>query len=152
MPELRQNFIARNRLVSALAYVVIITEAAEKSGSLITAGFALEQGKTVFAVPGPITSSTSRGCNNLIKSGALPLTDVAQIIEELGLEKSEKRKIAASSPEEQIIIDIINQGISDGEEIQVLSKLEAALFSQTLTMMELSGIIRPLGNNQWGIC
>jgi DNA processing protein len=70
----RSNFIARNRLVSGLADVLIITEAALKSGSLHTARFALEQGKTVMAVPGNITSPTSEGCNNLIKSGAAPIT------------------------------------------------------------------------------
>ena len=80
MPALRQNFIARNRIVSALADVVIITEAAEKIGSFITAGFAREQGKTVFVVLGSITSSTIRCYNNHIKIGALSLIDVAQII------------------------------------------------------------------------
>jgi DNA processing protein len=63
----KSSFIARNRLVSGLASALLITEASERSGSLHTANFALEQGKEVLAVPGPITSDTSAGCNNLIK-------------------------------------------------------------------------------------
>src|SRR5690606_28976050 len=70
----RENFIARNRIIAALAEGVLITEAAENSGSLHTARFAIELGLPVLAVPGPINSSTSVGTNNLIKAGAIPVT------------------------------------------------------------------------------
>src|SRR5690606_31674085 len=69
-PPLQHHFIERNRLVSGLSDGVLITEAAAKSGTIHTAGFALDQGKTVMAVPGNITSELSKGTNNLIKSGA----------------------------------------------------------------------------------
>lgn len=69
VPPLREYFPARNRLISGLADVILVMEAREKSGSLITAGFALEQGKDIYALPGPVTSALSRGCNELINDG-----------------------------------------------------------------------------------
>src|SRR5581483_6362118 len=78
-PSYPINFVARNRIIAGLADALLITEAALRSGSLHTARFALEQGKTVMAVPGNITSPISEGCNNLIKSGAIPITDVEDI-------------------------------------------------------------------------
>jgi predicted Rossmann fold nucleotide-binding protein DprA/Smf involved in DNA uptake len=80
-PISKANFIERNRIVSGLCDVLLlITEAAVNSGSLHTARFALEQGKTVMAVPGNINSPTSEGCNNLIKSGAVPVTNGGRCI------------------------------------------------------------------------
>src|SRR5207244_4380589 len=79
-PAFRGNFIARNRLVSGLSDALLITEAAEKSGSLHTARFALEQGREVLAVPGNITSITSAGTNNLLKAGAAPVTSYEDVM------------------------------------------------------------------------
>lgn len=108
-PPLKQNFVARNRLVAALSDVVLITEAAEASGSLITARFGIEQNKTVAAVPGPITSGQSVGTNNLIKSGAVPVTEAEDILHILGIqaEKRNKTEVFGDTAEEQKVIDLI---------------------------------------------
>jgi DNA processing protein len=148
------NFVARNRIVSALADAVLVTEAALKSGSLHTARFALEQGKDVLAVPGNITSATSEGANNLIKRGAIPVTGASDVLAALGFKP--KRTSSASKPaganaSEQLVLDLIASGASDGLELQAGSALEPALFNQTLTMLELTGKIRPLGANQWAL-
>jgi DNA processing protein len=90
-------FPRRNRLISGLARVVVVVEAAVGSGALITADCALDQGRAVLAVPGPITSPTSLGCNKLIQQGAKPALAVADILEELGL-GSEERTESARAP------------------------------------------------------
>lgn len=150
-PPLKQNFVARNRLVAALSDVVLITEAAEASGSLITARFGIEQNKTVAAVPGPITSGQSIGTNNLIKSGAVPVTEAEDILQILGVKASAtaRTEIFGDTAEEQIIIDLMQTGITALEELQKQSQLDPAIFSQTITMLEISGKIRPMGAAHW---
>jgi len=147
----RTNFIARNRLIAGLAKVVLITEAAEKSGSLHTAHFALEQGKDVLAVPGSIYNPMSVGANNLIKAGAMPVTDVADVLRALGItEKSKRRqKPKGSTPEEQLLLDLLAAGTHDCDALQAGSGLEAARFNQTLTMLEITGAIHSTGGGQW---
>lgn len=146
---LKSNFIARNRLISGLSDIVVVTEASEKSGTLHTANFALSQGKTVMAVPGTITSPYSKGTNNLIKSGAIPITDVSDIIFKLGLPDSRKQVINATNQEEYIILSLLSNGVRDGHELLQLSQLDTQLFNQTLTMLEINGQITALGANQW---
>jgi DNA processing protein len=149
-PGLRQQFIARNRLISGLSEAVLITEAAEKSGSLHTAQFALEQGRTVFAVPGNITSATSAGTNNLIKAGALPVTDPSDVLSAMGWDTNLKpQQIIAGSPAELAVLTAMKSGITDSAELLVASKLDVQEFNQTLTMLEIQGRIRPLGAGHW---
>jgi DNA processing protein len=149
----KQNFIARNRLIAGLAQAVLITEAAEKSGSLHTARFALEQGKDVLSVPGNISSPTSIGANNLLKAGATPVTSYLDVLHALGLEEKEVKvsQLKGSNEHEQKLLDLLSQGINDGEDLLKQSQLPVSLFSQTLTMLEISGKVRSLGANQWSL-
>ena len=149
----RWSFLERNRLVSGLADAVIITEAAERSGTLNTAAHALSQGRDVFAVPGNITSPLSAGCNALLKQGAYPATeakDILQIIAPEQLKKPGQSQLPlGSSPEETIIISLIASGVRSGDQLQQQSGLSASNFSTALTMLEINGVIKPLGANNW---
>jgi len=146
------NFIARNRLISGISQAVLITEAAQKSGSLHTARFALEQGKDVLAVPGNITSPMSAGTNNLIRSGAAPVTCAADIFMELGIKPPVQKAVPkGSNPDEQAVLDLIYKGIAGGAELQRQSGLDIQKFNQTLTMLEITGKIHSPGANQWSL-
>lgn len=153
-PTYKQNFVARNRLVSGLADALLITEASEKSGSLHTARFALEQGKDVLAVPGNITVPSSVGTNNLFKRGyAAPVTSYQDVLQALGMEdiRPGSSKICGDNPQEQMLLDLLYDGIADGADLLERSRLEVSLFNQTLTMLEIGGKVRPLGANQWSL-
>ncbi len=153
-PTYPGNFVARNRIASGLADAVLITEAAEKSGTLHTARFALEQGKEVLAVPGNITSPTAAGTNNLIKSGATPVTCAEDIFHVLGIAPTSAHRTKrpqGSTPEEQVLLDLLHAGTSNGSELLAQSKLDIRIFNQTLTMLEIRGHIRPLGGNNWAL-
>jgi DNA processing protein len=152
MQSFRSNFIARNRLVAGLGDAVLITEASDKSGTIHTANFALDQGKTVMAVPGNITSPNSRGTNNLIKSGALPVTEAEDILSVLGIDSKNNQQLSLpSNKEEASILTILQSGVSDVNELQTKSGLSSRDFNQHLTMLELSGKIKPLGGGHWSI-
>jgi DNA processing protein len=145
------QFVARNRIVSGLARGVLITEAAEKSGSLHTANFALEQGREVFAVPGNITSMLSVGTNNLIKVGATPVTSIEDVLNVLGLEAAHRppAKILAANEEEHRVLTLLADGVSEADALLKQSKLAPIIFNQTLTMLEISGKVRAAGNGNW---
>lgn len=147
----RENFVARNRIISGLSLAVLITEAAERSGSLHTANFALEQGREVLAVPGNITSQTSIGTNNLIKTGATPITCVEDVLQALKIEaiNPKEKVIEAATEDEHKIITLLKEGITDGDELLTRSELKPAIFNQTLTMMEITGKVKPAGNGTW---
>lgn len=149
----RWNFVARNRIIAALADAVLIPEAALKSGSLHTARYALELGREVLAVPGPITSPTSEGTNNLLKHGAIPVTEANDVFFVLGITPAEQAKVKPKSdnPSEQLILDLLASGVIDGAELLAKCGQQPSEFNQTLTMLELAGQIRSLGANNWAI-
>jgi DNA processing protein len=150
----KQNFVARNRLVAGLSQVLLITEAAEKSGSLHTARFALEQGKDVLAVPGNITSQISVGTNNLLKSGAMPVTSYLDVLHALGLEDRLRRplkEVRGRNAHEQTVLDLLVKGINDGDQLLKQTNLTISEFNQVLTMLEIGGQIRSLGTNHWSL-
>lgn len=150
MTPRKYHFIARNRLIAALADAVLIPEAVEGSGSLHTARFALDIGHEVLAIPGPITSAQSVGTNNLIKSGARLVSSAQDIVDALGIRTVQSPQSSASdSPEEAKIIELLSRGVSDAEIMQPQSGLEPTVFLQTLTMLEITGRVRALGNNHW---
>ncbi len=138
----KHQFIARNRLIAGLCQAVVITEAAAKSGSLHTAEFALEQGTEVFAVPGNITSPTSEGTNSLIKTGATPVTSAEDILQVMDIEAEQQISTNQRTPEEQTIIELMQNGLDDLVTLRLQSKLEPAVFTQTLTMLEVSDSIK----------
>ncbi|HSW81279.1 MAG TPA: DNA-processing protein DprA [Candidatus Saccharimonas sp.] len=152
-PTYQSNFIARNRIVTGISDGLIVVEANARSGTMHTAGFALEQGRSVMAVPGNITSPASEGCNNLIKTGARPITSVQDVLDELGLiEKDMQISLPlGDSPQEQTLLQLLASGVRDGDELQKKSGITPTLFAQTMTMLEINGKIRALGANQWGI-
>ena len=149
----KTNFVARNRLVAGLSDAIVITEAAEASGSLHTAQFARKQGKPVLAVPGNITSPGSVGTNGLIKAGAAPVTSYKDILKALGLTEHTRpaKDIQGANGTEQAILDLILGGTNDGEVLLRESGLDISLFNQTLAMLEITGKIRLVAANQWAI-
>ena len=151
-PIHKQNFIARNRIMATLGDALLITEAAEKSGSLHTARFALEQGKTILVVPGDINRNTYIGCNNLIKQGATIVTSHQDVLNVFGMKDSAKQAlIKGRNDTEQKIIDLIRSGVTDANDILEIGKIEVSNFNVSLTMLEIDGKIRPLGGNQWSL-
>jgi DNA processing protein len=145
------QFLERNRIVSGLSDAVIVTEAAIRSGTMATVTHALEQGREVFVVPGNITSPLSAGCNNLIKQGAHPITSADDVLEIIApdLLKPQTLLPLGNNILESKIITLLQSGVRDGEELQLQTQANISEFSQTLTLMEISGSIRALGGNQW---
>ena len=141
------NFPVRNRLISGLSLGVVVVEATEKSGSLITAQYALEQGRDVFAVPGNITSAGSRGTNLLIKQGARLVESVEDIVEELT--PGQPRPLPATAgpeltPEEALLYNLLADGPLQIDDIHGRSGLTVSVLSAMLLRLELQGVVMQL--------
>lgn len=144
-PEAR-NFPPRNRIISGLSKGIIVVEANERSGALITTSFAAEQGRDVFAVPGSIFSPTSAGCNRLIQNGATPLLSVNDVLEQLNMTKihvqQSVRQTVPPEPLEADLLAYLSAAPQYIDDIVRQAELPSAQVGSLLTIMELKGLVR----------
>ena len=148
-PPDASNFPPRNRIISGLSLAVVVIEAGETSGALITAEFAAEQGREVFAVPGSILAPQSKGTNKLIQNGALPLLSVNDLMQVLDLtrmgEHKAARKIIPGDETEARLMSVLSEEALHIDEIRKQSELPIEKVSATLALMELKGMVRQVG-------
>ena len=135
------RFPARNRIIAGLAAATVIVEARERSGALITADFALEDGREVFAVPGEITGILATGTNRLIRQGAAPLTSADDVLELFGLAASQRPRAPAVGATAATVLERLADGAVSADELARLTGLEPGLLAAALAELELAGLI-----------
>ena len=152
-PPEASNFPQRNRLISGLSLAVIVIEAEIKSGALITAAFAADQGREVFAVPGNITSPGSMGTNRLIQNGAHPLLGAEQVLEILELSMvAEHRSARVALPSDALeaqLFETLGEEPLHIDEIINRTEIPVEKVTATLALMELKGMVRQVGGMQY---
>ena len=145
----QDHFPRRNRIMSGLTLGTLVIEADEKSGALITASYALEQNREVFALPGNVTSPNSRGVNRLIQDGAKLVTRVEDVLEELNLrlvpEQLVMQELIAVSTPEADLLRFLSREPVHVDEVTRQCALPVSTVSSTLAMMELKGIVKQVG-------
>ncbi len=148
-PPDASNFPPRNRIISGLSLAVVVIEAGETSGALITAEFAAEQGREVFAVPGSILAPQSKGTNKLIQNGALPLLNANDLMQVLDLtrmgEQKAARKILPADETEARLLNVLGSEPLHVDEIRNQAELPIEKVSAALALMELKGMVRQVG-------
>jgi DNA processing protein len=132
------RFPARNRIIAGLAAATVVVEARERSGALITADFALEDGREVFAVPGEITSALSAGTNDLLRLGATPVTSTADVLELFGLVPAPASG-AVLTPTAGRVLERLRAGAASADELARATGLDVATVTGALVELELSG-------------
>jgi DNA processing protein len=135
------RFPARNRIVAGLGAATIVVEARERSGALITADLALEEGREVFAVPGEITSALSAGTNALLRIGATPLTAAADVLAALGIDCAPPAQ-AAVEGEAARLLALLREGAASADELALAAALDAGSTARALVELELAGLVR----------
>ena len=148
----KYTFPMRNRIISGLAKGVLVIEAPESSGALITAKYALDQNRDVFAIPGSIYSHNSKGVNNLIKQGAKLITGADDILQEFNIQvilQETKNEPAISQEEEKIVFNLLSKEPLHIDKIKQLSKLNINVLLSTLTIMEIKSLIKDLGGKNY---
>jgi len=148
-PPEASNFPPRNRIISGLSLAVVVVEAGETSGALITAEFAAEQGREIFAVPGSILAPQSKGTNKLIRNGALPLLSVNDLMQALDLtrvgEHKAVRKMIPADETEARLMGVLGDEPLHVDEIRNQTELPIEKVSAALALMELKGMVRQVG-------
>jgi DNA processing protein len=135
------RFPARNRIVAGLSLATVVVEARERSGALITADFALELGRDVFAVPGEITSALSAGTNDLLRQGAAPLLSADDILGALGLERVPPAAAPAVSPAAAALLAAARDGPRGADELARAARLSSSSAAAALVELELGGLL-----------
>ena len=150
VPPDSRNFPPRNRIIAGMGLATVVVEAGKRSGALITANFAVEQGREVFAVPGPIYAPQSKGTNALIQQGAQPYLSSEELLELLNIEMIDEQKAVRTSfeiePFEREILKLIANEPLHIDEICVQSKENVDKISATLVIMELKGLVQQDGS------
>jgi DNA processing protein len=158
-PPFQRHFPARNRIISGLSSVVVVVEAARKSGTLITVEQAADQGREIMAVPGSIVSKLSEGTNKLISEGALPVMDYVDVLLALGINpaqasdknsgKAAKLKLDSLAHDEKIVYDSLTFEPVVFDRLAALTKMPAGGLHYALTMLELKGFIKKLPGSRF---
>ncbi len=140
------GFPKRNRLMAGISKAVLIIEAEERSGTLITARLATEYNRDLMVIPGSIFSPNSKGTNKLIRAGAIPITSVEDVLEALGFElekdkEKQKKLFVDLLPEEKIVVDLLREAISRDQLIRAM-KMSTPKANTILSIMEIKGLIK----------
>lgn len=149
------RFPPRNRLISGMALGVVVCQSPEASGALITAGYAAEQGKDVFAVPGNVDDERNRGCHALIKDGARLVESASDILSELGLDSAEDESpqlslpIESLSDTERAVASLLSLDPVQMDDIIAACELPAPMVAGTLTILEMKGVVKRLPGNAY---
>ncbi len=149
----RFTFPERNRIISGLSLGILIVEAKQKSGALITADWAKKQGRKIFAVPGSVYSKNSQGCHFAIKQGAKLAENAQDILKELNktINLNFEKQTIAGTEQENLILRALQQGPAHIDEIAKITKLSPSEVNSAVAVLEIKDIIRNLGGNIFGL-